>query len=169
MSNSSSSPSYKEHFAKLEKLLGYTFLNKSLLVQAFTSKGYSNNHGRCPYRDSLAAIGDPFIHLITCHYAVEHHKLNKTEHIKIFKERFAMRFLQGKYLELFLTMNNLHLHNIVRIDSGEYNNNVLNNPEFIGEFLEALIGAIFLESGFLQAELVTKRILPITSSPKPSL
>lgn len=110
----------------------------------------------------VAAIGDPLIDFITCQHAVTELHQTKKEDINRFKEKFSHGYNQGTFLQKYLARNDISIFEIARVDSGEYNNNVLTNRDFLGEFLEALIGAIYLDGGQTHADTVIKKILPIT-------
>lgn len=126
----------------LEKNIGYTFKDKSLLKAAMTHSSYANeNKGNIPYNERLEFLGDAVLQLITSE------KLFKeSSHMaegKMSKQRAALvceEALAGYSAEI-------QLGQFLLLGKGEEASGGRNRPSILADAFEALIGAMFLDGG----------------------
>ena len=139
--------------AELENSIGYKFKNKKLLDEAITHKSINSNFNN----ERLEFLGDSVISLVVSealHF--EESSLDEGK-LSIYRSRIVSRSsLSRAGLKIKL---NKYLH----AGSALKNNQNLTET-IIGNTLEALIGAIFLDSDFLKAKEITLSILDIDFS-----
>ena len=139
--------------AELENSIGYKFKNKKLLDEAITHKSVNSDFNN----ERLEFLGDSVISLVVSealHF--EESSLDEGK-LSIYRSRIVSRsslskaglkIKLDKYLQAGLALKN--------------NQNL--TETIIGNALEALIGAIFLDSDFLKAKEITLSILDIDFS-----
>lgn len=140
----------KKDFEELEKKIDYNFKNKDLLMIALTHKTYAFE-AQMPleYNERLEFLGDSILDFIV---AEQIYKSNKFFSEGELTRRRAMivnnNFLAKKAKEL-------KLGSFLLLGKGERKQNGKYNPTNLANSLEALIGAIYLDSGLKN----TKKIL----------
>ena len=137
----------------LFRSIGYNFKNKKLLDEAITHKSVNSDFNN----ERLEFLGDSVISLIVSealHF--EESSLDEGK-LSIYRSRIVSRSSLSKAgLKIKL---NKYLH-----AGSALNNNQNLTETIIGNTLEALIGAIFLDSDFLKAKEITLSILDIDFS-----
>ena len=139
--------------AELENSIGYKFKNKKLLDEAITHKSINSDFNN----ERLEFLGDSVISLVVSEAL--HFKESSLDEgkLSIYRSRIVSRsslskaglkIKLDKYLQAGLALKN--------------NQNL--TETIIGNTLEALIGAIFLDSDFLKAKEITLSILDIDFS-----
>lgn len=139
---------------ELEKNIGYTFKDKSLLKAAMTHSSYANeNKGNIPYNERLEFLGDAVLQLITSE------KLFKeSSHMaegKMSKQRAALvceEALAGYSAEI-------QLGQFLLLGKGEEASGGRNRPSILADAFEALIGAMFLDGGMEVAKKFVLRFV----------
>ena len=126
----------------LEKNIGYTFKDKSLLKAAMTHSSYANeNKGNIPYNERLEFLGDAVLQLITSEKL-----FRESSHMaegKMSKQRAALvceDALAGYSAEI-------QLGQYLLLGKGEEASGGRNRPSILADAFEALIGAMFLDGG----------------------
>lgn len=126
----------------LEKNIGYTFKDKSLLKAAMTHSSYANeNKGNIPYNERLEFLGDAVLQLITSEKL-----FRESSHMaegKMSKQRAALvceDALAGYSAEI-------QLGQFLLLGKGEEASGGRNRPSILADAFEALIGAMFLDGG----------------------
>jgi ribonuclease-3 len=157
-----------ESLAELERLLGYSFREPGLAVQALTHR----SHGT-PHNERLEFLGDG---LLNCAVAT------------LLYERFP-RLAEGELSRLRAALVNqaslsavasaLALGERLRLGEGELKSGGFRRPSILADALEALLGAIYLDGGFEAARATVERLLgdrlesreelPVHKDPKTAL
>ena len=139
--------------AELENSIGYQFKNKKLLDEAITHKSINSDVNN----ERLEFLGDSVISLVVSealHF--EESSLDEGQ-LSIYRSKIVSRSSLSK-AGLKIKLNKY-------LQAGSALNNNQNLTEtIIGNTLEALIGAIFLDSDFLKAKEITLSILDIDFS-----
>ena len=139
--------------AELENSIGYKFKNKKLLDEAITHKSINFDFNN----ERLEFLGDSVISLVVSealHF--EESSLDEGK-LSIYRSRIVSRSSLSK------AGLKIKLDKYLQAGSALKNNQ--NQTEtIIGNTLEALIGAIFLDSDFLKAKEITLSILDIDFS-----
>ena len=128
-------------FSKLEKIINYNFKNKELLKTAFTHKTYAFE-AKTPieYNERFEFLGDSILGFLV---SKELYKSNK-----YFSEgeltRRRAQLVNNSYL--YEKAKKMNLGNFLYLGRGEKIQNGAKNPTNLANTLEALVGAIYLDS-----------------------
>lgn len=138
---------------KLEEAIGYQFKNKDLLIIALTHSSYANEHDiECNER--MEFLGDAVLELSMSKYLFS--KIHLDEGV-LTKTR-AKAVCEGA-LNVYAAKINLGQY--LYLGKGEEATGGRNRPAIIADALEAVLGAIFLDSSFDNAyEIVNRIIIP---------
>ncbi len=138
---------------ELENSIGYKFKNKKLLDEAITHKSVNSDFNN----ERLEFLGDSVISLVVSEAL--HLKENSLDEgkLSIYRSRIVSRSSLSK------AGLKIKLDKYLKAGSALKNNQNLTET-IIGNTLEALIGAIFLDSDFLKAKEITLSILAIDFS-----
>ncbi|MEM0492686.1 MAG: ribonuclease III domain-containing protein [Candidatus Thermoplasmatota archaeon] len=125
----------------LEKILGYTFKNKDLLIKALTHKTYAFEASTpIEYNERLEFLGDSILNFIISEQLYMSNKyfsegeLTRRRAISVNNKFLAERAIQLKIGDKLL------------LGKGEKKQNGSENKTNLANALEAIIGAIYLDS-----------------------
>ncbi|RXE55594.1 hypothetical protein ABH15_04830 [Methanoculleus taiwanensis] len=131
---------------ELETLLGYTFADRTLLERALTRPAYAREQGLSEdrHQEALATLGDAVISVIVIQSIIEKglHKKGEitTEKMKIVS-----------MLPLNEVGRTMHLEEYIRFGKGEAKQEIWRYSDALTETLEAVVGAVFQDSGMTAA------------------
>jgi len=147
-------PSGKSHFNKLEKKLGYTFKDTTLLYQAFQHASYVNEKGDEGLKDNerLEFLGDAVLDLAVSHILMDH--FPEIDEGDLSRYRSMIVDEQG----LCAAASNLKLGDYILLGKGEERTNGRKKPSILANTMEALLGAIYLDAGYDQALQIVQSI-----------
>ena len=128
---------------QLEKNLNYTFMDKRLLKQAFVHRSYSQDNN-----ERLEYLGDGCLNFIIAEAL--YHKLPDANEGELSQLR-AHLVKEDTLAEIALR---LKLNQFLVLSIGEKNNEGEFRPSTLSDCLEALFGALFLDSDFETTRLV---------------
>ena len=141
----------------LQSRLGYTFQDAGLLQQALTHRSHSSLHN-----ERLEFLGDSILNCVVA---------------SVLYERFAaidegdlsrLRANLVKQQSLYEIAQKLELSQFLRLGEGELKSGGFRRPSILADTLEALLGAIFLDTGFDAARDVIRAFyIPILDSVDP--
>ena len=141
---------------KLEDIIGYSFKNKDLLKLAMTHSSYANEHNNSKLENNerLEFLGDAVLELTVSSFLYNEYKnVNEGE---LTKTRASMVCEPT----LFLCAQDIKLSDYILLGKGEEATGGRKRPSIVSDAMEALIGAIYLDSGIDSAkEFITKFIL----------
>ncbi len=121
----------------LEKSLGYEFLNKELITEALTHKSYKK-----PYdNERLEFLGDAVLDLVVGEYLFK--KFAKSDEGNLSKIRASLVNETG-FDKLARVLN---LGKYILLSNAEENNGGREKSSLLSNAFEAVMGAIYLESG----------------------
>lgn len=133
----------------LQQQLGYHFQNKELLIEALTHKSYKQ-----PYNNErLEFLGDAVLDLIVGEYLYK--KFRDFDEGKLSKMRASLVNEDG-FTRL---ANHLNLGEYIYLSNAEENNSGRTKSSLLSNAFEALMGAIYLESGLVKVQEITIRLL----------
>ena len=133
----------------LEKKLGYIFKDKELIIEALTHKSYKQ-----PYdNERLEFLGDAVLDLIVGEYLFK--KFSKSDEGKLSKIRASLVNEAG-FDKLARSLN---LGDYILLSNAEENNGGREKPSLLSNAFEAIIGAIYLESGLKTAEKIAIKLI----------
>lgn len=133
---------------ELEQKIGYCFKNKSLLKQATTHSSFSNEQRIRKWKDyeRIEFLGDAVLELISSDYFY-HTYPDETEG-NLTKMRASAVCEQA----LAITGRELELGKYLVLGKGEEQNGGRMRDSIIADVVEAVIGAIYLDSGMKEAK-----------------
>ena len=133
----------------LEKALNYKFKRDDLITEALTHKSYKK-----PYNNErLEFLGDAVLDLIVGEYLFK--KFPKENEGVLSKIRASLVNEKG-FTKLAL---NINLGDALLISGAEENNKGRTKPSLLSNAFEALIGAIYLESGLKVTSDISTRLI----------
>ncbi|NPA65512.1 MAG: ribonuclease III [Epsilonproteobacteria bacterium] len=122
---------------KLQQNLGYEFKNKDLIIEALTHKSHKQ-----PYdNERLEFLGDAVLDLVVGEYL--YFKFQKADEGTLSKIRASL----VNELGFDKLARELHLGEYILLSTAEENNGGREKPSLLSNAFEAVIGAIYLESG----------------------
>ena len=143
--------------ARLEKEIGYIFQDKSLIEVALTHSSYANEvKRRTKYNERLEFLGDAVLSIIVSDYLFHKFHLPEGELTKL-----RASLVCEKTLDLFA--QKIALGEYLRLGKGEEMTGGRKRPSICSDAFEALIAAIYLDSGM---EAASRFVLPFV---KPEL
>jgi len=133
----------------LQQRLGYQFHNTKLLIEALTHKSYKQ-----PYNNErLEFLGDAVLDLVVGEYLYK--KFPKFDEGDLSKMRASLVNEDG----FTLLANYLHLGEYIFLSNAEENNNGRKKNSLLANAYEAVMGAIYLESGLESVRNITVELL----------
>jgi len=133
-----------KNIEKLEEKLDYKFKDKKLIIEALTHKSYKQ-----PYdNERLEFLGDAVLDLIVGEYL--YNKFNKSNEGNLSKIRASLVNEVG-FEKLARYLN---LGDYMFLSNAEENNGGREKPSLLSNAFEAVIGAIYLESGLKVVEAI---------------
>ena len=127
---------------KLAALTGYRFSRSQLLEQALTHRSYS----RSVNNERLEFLGDSILNLIISDYIYRHFEGASEGRLSRIR---ASLVKQGTLADV---ARNIHLGDHILLGGGELKSGGFRRDSILSDGLEALIAAIYLDSGYAEAE-----------------
>lgn len=141
----------------LQKRLGHTFRNAALLQQALTHRSHSSVHN-----ERLEFLGDSVLNCVVASLLFE--RYSKIDEGDLSRLRANL----VKQQSLYEIAQRLELSQFLRLGEGELKSGGFRRPSILADTLEALFGAIFLDSGFDAArDVIRAMYVPILQSVDP--
>jgi ribonuclease-3 len=139
---------YEEKINELEPLLKYTFTSKPLLDEALTHPSLQGLHPECKHNQRLEFLGDSILGAVISSWLYEEFQDNnegKLSEKKALLARGKLLCEIGKDLQLDL---------FLKAAKSERNKQGNLRESALEDAVEAIIGAVFLDGGFIAAEQV---------------
>ncbi len=145
---------YSKNKAELEKLIDYNFKDTDILNTALTHSSFANEKGlNCIHNERLEFLGDSILSMIISLYLFRHNK-NMPEG-QLTRTRANIVCEQS----LYNVAREMNLGKYIHMSKGEESTGGRKRPSILADTLEALIAAIYLDSGFNKAELFVLSIM----------
>lgn len=137
----------------LEARVGYTFRDRELLLRALTHTSYANEHkgGRDGSNERLEFLGDSVLSLIVCDYLYRTYPTLPEGRLTLLRKNVVCQRALAEYA------TKLELGSFLRLGKGEEKDG-REKPKLLEDAFEALLGALYLDSGSLS--LVAEFVLP---------
>ncbi len=145
---------FSKNIEEIEESLGYVFSNKRLLLDAITHRSYFHeNPGEgFTYNERLEFLGDAVLGLAISHILfVDYAELTEASMSKI------KSYLVNKSV-LFEIASRLSLGNYIRLGKGEELTGGRSKKSVISDAMEALIGAVFLDSNYETVKILINQL-----------
>jgi len=141
----------------LQGRLGYTFKDAALLQQALTHRSHSSLHN-----ERLEFLGDSILNCVVASLLFD--RYTKIDEGDLSRVRANL----VKQQSLYEIAQRLGLSQFLRLGEGELKSGGFRRPSILADTLEALFGAIYLDSGFDAARDVIKALyIPILDTVDP--
>lgn len=139
--NISAEPFGREHYYKIEELLGYKFKNYDWLERALThrsvfSKGSKNDYER------LEFLGDAVLDLAVAHLLLDRHPDAREGDLS------KMRAALVNTNSLAEIARELGLGSFIRLSRGELASGGNDRPSILADVFESVMGALYREAGY---------------------
>jgi ribonuclease III len=123
--------------ARIERLIGHSFKDRALLMQALTHRSAGT-----PHNERLEFLGDGLLNCVAADLLF--HKL------KQFPEGDLSRLRAGLVNQQTLSeiATALQLGDLLKLGEGELKSGGFRRPSILADALEALFGAVYLDAGF---------------------
>lgn len=155
----------KPDLEKLEKNLGISFKNKSVLREALTHRSYLNEHPNLGLssNERLEFLGDAILEFLISRLLFKRYPESPEGVLTAFRSRIVQTKSLSQIAQKFSVGEFLFL------SRGEEEGGGRKNPGLLENAFEALLGAIFLDQGMEEVENFVKiHFTPEISSLKPS-
>ena len=138
----------EEKRRRLQETIGYTFFDGSLLEQALSHSSFTNEHRslNLPDNERLEYLGDAVLELSSSDF-LYHNYPDMSE-----GEMSKMRASLVCEPALALCARQIGLPECIFLGKGEENTGGRGRDSVVSDAMEALIGAIYLDSGFEEAK-----------------
>ncbi|MBK7491883.1 MAG: ribonuclease III [Nitrosomonas sp.] len=138
-------------FEQFCKRLGYTFTRPQLLQEALTHRSHSAAHN-----ERLEFLGDAVLNCAIAGLIYTQFPELPEGHLSRLRANFVnQKALSGMAL-------NLQIDQLIRLGEGELRSGGCHRPSILADALEAVLGAIYVDSNYAQAEDVIKALyLPL--------
>ena len=131
----------------LDSKLGYEFKTPALFKQALTHRSYSMQNN-----ERLEFLGDSVLNCVIANQLFQHHaKLPEGDLSRIRAHLVNQHTLHE-------IADSLKLGEHILLGEGEIRSGGFRRPSILADALEAIFGAIFLDSGFIAVEQVISRL-----------
>jgi ribonuclease III len=154
---SKSDPAWKHKLEKLQRKLGFTFTNETLLQGALTHNSFLNRS------DSVLLINSPFERMeflgdSILGFVVAKELFSKFPELQEgLLSKMKSQIVSEKYLALKAL--ELELGEYIRMSPEEIRNGGKVRPSILSDAMEALICAIYLDSGMVKASAFIKKLV----------
>ena len=141
------------NFSRFEEKAGVTFVDKTLLRQAFTHRSYinENKNVRLEHNERLEFLGDAVLELIITDF------LYKTYPQKPEGEFTTYRSALVNSVTLSEVASNLTMNDFLLLSKGESKDTGRARQYILANTFEAVIGAIYLDQGYDMAKLFIEK------------
>ena len=133
--------------SELQVRLGYAFRQHALLQQAVTHRSFSADHN-----ERLEFLGDSVLNLSVAHLLYTQ-LANLPE-----GDLSRVRANLVKQDTLHQLAKTLDLPAVMRLGEGEIRSGGQNRPSILADALEAIIGAVYLDGGYKEAQALVERL-----------
>ena len=146
---------YRERIEKLEKVIEYEFEDKSLLLRAITHSSFSNEQkiNRIYSYERLEFLGDAVLELISSEFLYE--KYSDIPEGKLTKLRASLVCEPA----LAYCASQINLSVFLLLGKGEEATDGRGKDSINADVMEAIIGAIYLDSGLEAAKKVVLKFI----------
>jgi ribonuclease III len=168
-SSSAATPETGSPTAKLERTLGIKFKNRELLEEALTHKSYAMERGSgLAFNERLEFLGDSILSAVVAHYLFKRYPDVDEGRLSQLKSMLVSR------PSLTQWGRDITIGQFLRLSDGENATGGRDRDSILGNAMEAVLGAMYLEDGFDSTKrfidkLLAKRKRLVTSDHKSRL
>lgn len=147
---------------KFQEIIGYTFKNEKLLIEALSHSSYANeNKKHRKSNERLEFLGDSVLSIVVSKHIFNHYKhLPEGELTKL-----RASLVCEKALYEFSKV--IHLGDYILLGRGEEHTGGRERPSILADAFEAVIASIYLDGGFEPVEKYILGFIPKDVTNKP--
>jgi ribonuclease-3 len=140
--------------SKLEKILGVKFKNTALLEEALTHKSYAmEKGGHIPFNERLEFLGDSILSAAVAHYLFDKYPDVDEGRLSQLKSMLVSR------PSLTVWGREIGVGQYLRLSEGENATGGRERDSIVGNAMEALLGAVYLEAGYEKTKKFIDKLL----------
>ncbi len=129
----------------IEQKIGYQFKEAKWLKQAFCHRSFHKENPELPHNELLEFLGDAVLDLVISDLLMEKYEGDQEgslsrKRASVVNEESLCQLAKNSSMDQFLL-----------IGERELNNNLRSNPRIIASVFEAIVGAIYKDSGYQEA------------------
>lgn len=151
----------QKKIAKLEQLLGYQFQDRTLIERALTHRSWAyekmpagtDEEIRGLQNESLEFVGDAVLGMAVVEYLFNKYPTASEGDLTLMKHRLVSAETLAKLSQ------KLHLGDYLQVGRGEEKTGGRKKHALLADTLEAIIAAIFFDSGYISARAFVHKIL----------
>jgi len=143
-------------FHKIEKIIEVQFRNIDLLKRALTHRSFLNEHqewSKIGHNERLEFLGDAVIGLVTAEYLYKRYPQFQEG------ELTSLRAALINSHSLLEAVNEIGIQDYLLVSKGEKKELKKHHPYFLANAVEAIVGAIYLDQGYKEAEKFIEKYL----------
>jgi ribonuclease-3 len=141
-------------FARLEELLGYRFVRRELLERALTHRSFANeSKSGTGDNEKLEFLGDAVLDLVVGHHLMDAFPALSEGELSVTRAQVVSE------AGLSEVAAELGLGEFLRLGKGEERTGGRSKPSLLADAFEAVVAAVFLDSGFEAARDLVERVL----------
>ena len=142
---------FPTHIPAIEKIIGYTFRDKSLITQAFTRTSFCNeNGGEYQSNEVLEFIGDSVLSVSIITFLMDMHAERYEHGIKTVFDEGDFSNIKSKLSDkknLSECITSLGLEKYLRMGEGDKKLGIEKEPSVKEDLFESIIGATYIDCG----------------------
>src|SRR5215213_10792410 len=151
-----------QNLPRLEQLLGYKFQNPELLQRALTHRSWAYENApmtdngdaaRSLQNESLELVGDAVLGLAVVEQLYNKHTASSEGDLTLMKHRLVSTGT------LATAAQRINLGDFLRVGKGEEKTGGRRKQALLADTFEAVLGAIFFDSGYIAARAFVQRVL----------
>ncbi|MGQ0644380.1 MAG: ribonuclease III [Elusimicrobiota bacterium] len=143
----------REEAESLERRIRYKFKNRKLLEEALTHKSHAMEKGGKLFNERLEFLGDSIVNAVVAHYFFKRFPSNDEGRLSKIKSQMVARPALAAWARA------IGMGKYLWMSGGEEATGGRDRDSLLANAFEALVGAIFLESGFPAAQRFIVRLL----------
>lgn len=146
---------HKALLKDLEQSLGHAFSRPELIIEALTHRSYFHENKDSSHNERLEFLGDSVLNLCVTELLVK-----SFPHV----EEGSLSKLRSQLVsEKALTQlaASLKLGHLIRLGKGEDSSGGRARAALLADTFEAVLGAVFLDGGYVNAQKVIKKLIPL--------
>lgn len=138
--------------SEVERVIGYTFSDESLLVQAFTRTSYCNEHAQQGYQSNevLEFFGDSVLSAALVSIFIRDYATRKTHGISTQFNEGELSVIKSNLSDkknLSRSMRGLNLARYLIMGEGDKKEGVMREASVMEDLYESILGAVYIDSG----------------------
>ena len=146
-------------FSQFEKKIDVSFKNKDLLTQAFVHRSYINENPKSPigHNERLEFLGDAVLELVVTNYLYKKYPGSPEGELTAYRSALVNANIISE------VASELGMNDFLLLSKGEAKDLGKARQYILANTYEAMVGAIFLDTGYDTAEIfITKTLLDKT-------